>query len=93
MFKIDPATNLPELPENYFWRIKLCTNPFSSQSLEIQIRKKILFYSAEQDSMYCNEDRIPYWAKYLAVNFYSDLNRHKGFDRLLGDYPPKKLGD
>ena len=41
--------------------------------------------------MYCQEFRIPYWANHLANNFYAELNRHKGFDSLIGDYPPKKL--
>lgn len=93
---IDPNTNLPELPEGYFWRITRWTSESSQWDLQVKIRKRLLggllswgvastltrstVWSIQQD------------AKQLADKFHERHNRLPGRKQFVGDYPPKRLG-
>jgi len=92
LFKIDPNTGLAELPEGYFWRVKLCTNPFSDAALELELRKRVLrIFSTEIDFIYTTQKRLGEAANALASSFYRESEDRMYSPSILGDYPPKKL--
>lgn len=97
--EIDERTGLPKLPEEYFWRVYATyRRMYERQSITVELRKKVWFWSVEvsHDSTwvstapYTPEDDVKYLAAELAKRFYSVIYRDD-LSYLNGDYPPKAL--
>lgn len=102
--EIDPATNLPLLPKNQFWRV--VDSGFGN--LIIEIRKKVFLFSYRVDSglignfdngdsgldsgLICNSaDNVATVAAQVIIDGRIRNNRRKVMDNLIGDYPPGVL--
>lgn len=93
--EIDDATGMPVVPEGFFWRVKRG----GFYRLNVQLRQKFLWVlSLEVDS--CPTDDGSEWgvsniAAYILHKWEERNNRvtGTGVRHLLGDYPPKKLGN
>lgn len=87
---IDPASGLPVLPKNYFWRVKANSNPYSVFPLELQLRFKIWIFSFEESSETTSKATLHHAARNLATRYYNHLDAHDSLAEIIGDYPPKK---
>ena len=91
----NPETNLPRVPENFFWRIRFG----AFRSIEIELRKTTRWSSVRVDYATTTIPEIE-WVKQVAgriwYEFYKnneqDLKIREFASRYCGDYPPKLLG-
>lgn len=86
-------TGLPELPAGYWWRVSKTpvTSSFSSSPYTIEIRTakaRVVTrgFAALTDEGIANAARV------VHISFRDKLEREENEKRLLGDYPPNKLG-
>lgn len=90
--EIDDSTGLPKVPKRYFWRVR---ESYYGTTVYVELRKKHIIGSTEvrYASMYAWK-LSPAEVLSAATAVYRDCfpsppeNAH-----LLGDYPPKKLGN
>ena len=89
----DIETNLPKLPEGYFWRIT--SGDFNS--IDVKLRKKRRWGSTRIDYFITDTPEI-WWVRIMAgrilYDFYQTyqhrLNLQEFASKWYGDYPPKK---
>lgn len=92
---MDPDTGMPEVPKGYFWRVK----PGGMYKLKVELRQR-WFWGISFEVEMCVTDDATEWgvrnnAAYI-LNRWQERTRKatgKGVEALLGDYPPKKLGN
>jgi len=88
--KIDAATGLPGLPDGQFWRVAV-----NDGDWEIQLRQRHWFWSSivqRREIAFARDvtaERIRAKADEIMSSRADQLRRMN----LLGDYPPKKLGE
>ena len=97
---IDSSTGMPRIPANLFWRV---TAPWwGSDYYGVQLRRKTWFGSWCICSQPVDREKISAAevldsAAYLLIHRYEVLKYFGTLRRvqtnLLGDYPPKSLGD
>lgn len=89
---MDPNTGMPEVPEGYFWRVKRG----GYYKLEVQLRKR-WFWQFSHSVESCPLDDATEWgvvnnAAYI-LERWNKRTLGPTVSGLLGDYPPKKLGN
>lgn len=91
----DPETNLPKVPENFFWRI--CFGEF--RSIEIELRRTTRSGSVRVEYATTTTPEIE-WVKQVAgqiwYEFYKNneqaLKIREFASQYCGDYPPQGVG-
>lgn len=97
---VDPETNLPVVPEGYFWRVKKDMNPLSYFDLTVQLRRKWRLFPVETQPVRGSGSEAKVWGEIQQAAGYiiyeqrirdtvlqGTKNRHKKF---VGDFPPKR---
>ena len=87
MTAIDAETGLPKIPEGYFWRV---VRAAGWHPVEVQLRyqDELVRYKAT----FGTEEHVRSTALHIWQDF-AEGGRSGVIDRLVGDYPPKKLED
>lgn len=88
----DIETNLPKLPEGYFWRIT--SRDFNG--IAVELRKKRRWGSTLIDYLITDTPEI-WWVRVMSGRIlyaFHQRNKHRldlqEFAKYYGDYPPKK---
>lgn len=96
--EIDPNTGLPKLPPKFFWRVKRVGGAAYSNRVYVVIRRKLLFFSFEVHSVMAGGniyDKMETAVRNRAIDAYEEFfkttEREQEIQKLLGNYPPKKL--
>lgn len=96
---IDPDTNLPQLPEGYFWRVR---NADSMGDVKVSLRKRMALGSRSVGHGYAfgrlyshcgiTAEKIQQAAVLIYLEWEQKGEDRIAYNEFAGDYPPKRLG-